>query len=306
MVTWINALSRTRRNIAGALSRLLGSSRRPADISPEELEDVLLGADVPVRLAATLVEEIEKGYHGLNVSRKDVLRTMLSGYVPAAAEFQWTRDPGPLVILVVGVNGSGKTTTCAKLAHQAMQKGLKPVLGATDTFRAAGADQLKLWAGQLGCDVVAGTAGADAAAVAFDALDAAIARKADVLIIDTAGRMHTKEPLMRELQKVRGAISKRLPGAPHEVLIVLDATIGQNAVVQARVFHEAVPLTGAIVSKLDGSSKAGFLFSVTRELEMPVRFAGLGEGRDDLVPFDPQQFVNALLADEADAPARPG
>ena len=199
---------------------------------------------------------------------------------------------------MVGVNGSGKTTTCAKLAHTAIQQGRQPLLAATDTFRAAGADQLKLWAKDVGCDVVAGAPGADAAAVAYDALDAAVARGRDLVIVDTAGRMHTKEPLMKELQKVRGAMAKRVSGAPHETWIVLDATLGQNAVMQAKVFHEAVALTGVIISKLDGSSKAGFVFSINREMGIPIRFVGLGEKMDELVPFEPEKFVGALMNSE--------
>jgi fused signal recognition particle receptor len=212
--------------------------------------------------------------------------------------FTWPADKKPFSVLVVGVNGSGKTTTCAKLAHAAIRQGRQPLLAATDTFRAAGADQLKLWARDVGCDVVAGAPGADAAAVAFDALDAAVARGRDLVIVDTAGRMHTKEPLMKELQKVRGAMAKRIDGAPHETWIVLDATLGQNAVIQAKVFHEAVALTGVIISKLDGSSKAGFVFSINREMGIPIRFVGLGEKMDELVPFEADKFVGALMNSE--------
>ncbi len=295
MATWIDALSRTRSQLGGVLRRLFAPSAGSADrVTPEELEQRLLAADVPVRLAAELVEELERG-DGSRVPLAEMLRTTLLNSLGAGSPFEWRRGLRPLTLLVVGVNGSGKTTTCAKLAHQAMQAGLQPLLGATDTFRAAGADQLRLWAGRVGCDVVAGKEGADAAAVAFDSLDAAVSRNKDALIVDTAGRMHTKQPLMRELQKVRGALAKRLDGAPHETWVVLDATLGRNAVNQARVFHEAVPLTGAVVAKLDGSSKAGFVFSVTGELGIPIRFVGLGEGPDDLVPFDPGSFVDGLL-----------
>jgi fused signal recognition particle receptor len=197
--------------------------------------------------------------------------------------------------MVAGVNGAGKTTTCAKLAHRVQAAGLKPLLAAADTFRAAGADQLKLWAQRLDVDVVAGVQGADAAAVAYDGLDAAMARGSDVLILDTAGRMHTKAPLIEELRKTCRALAKCMPDAPHERWLVLDASMGQNALVQARVFHEAIDLTGVIVAKLDGSSKAGFLFAVQRELGVPILFAGLGEGQDDLIPFDPEAYVEALL-----------
>jgi len=220
----------------------------------------------------------------------------LADSLKGSEPYNWKKaEEYPTVILVVGVNGSGKTTTCAKLARLAEKSGLEPILGAADTFRAAGADQLKWWGNELGYDVVAGATGADTAAVAYDAVDAAIARKKDVLIVDTAGRMHTREPLMRELEKVRNAMAKRLPGAPHETWIVLDAMIGQNALAQAKVFHDAAPLTGAVLAKLDGSAKAGFVFSVNQEMEVPIRFAGLGEGKDDLAVFQPDEFVSALL-----------
>lgn len=302
MVTWIDALARTRRQIAGALARVF-SGRQKEDVSFEELEETLLRADVPVQLATKLVAEMEQAYKGLRVSRREVLRTILRDSLKSAAAgpFAWPPQPRPFVVLVVGVNGSGKTTTSAKLARHALRAGLQPLLGATDTFRAAGAEQLKWWGEHLGVESVAGAPNADAAAVAYDALDAAMARKKDVLIVDTAGRMHTKQPLMQELQKVRGALNKRLPGAPHETWIVLDATLGQNALAQARVFHEAVPMTGAVVAKLDGSAKGGFVFGVTRELGIPIRFAGLGESVDSLAPFDPEAFVDALLGEEVPA-----
>jgi fused signal recognition particle receptor len=211
--------------------------------------------------------------------------------------FTFPKSAGPTVVLITGINGSGKTTTTAKLGHLARAQGLKPLLAATDTFRAAGSHQLKLWADRLGLDVVAGAHGGDAAAVAYDAVQAGIARKADVVFIDTAGRMHTKQPLMDELQKVRRSIAKALPGAPQESWIVLDATLGNNAVVQARMFKECVELTGAVIAKLDGSSKGGFVFSVHRDLGLPIRYVGLGENAEDLVPFDAREFVKGMLGE---------
>ena len=296
MVTWIDALARTRKQIVGALSRVFASPADGGEVPFDELEELLVRADVPVRLAGELLGELQKSYRGLQVSRKDALGGMLTRTLENGSAFAWESARKPLTVLVVGVNGSGKTTTCAKLAWQVMQKGLKPVLGATDTFRAAGAEQLRWWAEKLGCEVVVGAPGADAAAVAYDALDATIARGRDVLIIDTAGRMHTKEPLMRELQKLCNALAKRMPGTPQEIWIVLDATLGQNAVIQAQVFHDAVPLTGAVVAKLDGSAKAGFVFSISKELKIPIRFAGLGEAVNELAVFEPDKFVEALLA----------
>ena len=302
MVTWIDALARTRRTIAGAISRLIKPSEGRNEATLEELEETLLVADVPAQLVSKLIQDLDKSYRGLNVSRPMMLhKTLVESLRSPNTEFSWPSDKNPFSILVVGINGSGKTTTCAKLAHTAIQQGRSPLLAATDTFRAAGAHQLKLWAQDVGCDVVAGSPGADAAAVAYDALDAAIARGRDTVIVDTAGRMHTKEPLMKELQKLRGAMAKRVHGAPHETWIVLDATLGQNAVAQAKIFHEAAPLTGVIISKLDGSSKAGFVFSIQREMNIPIRFVGLGEKMNELVPFEPEQFVSALMNSENSA-----
>lgn len=301
MVTWIEALARTRSRITGVLSRVLRGRDAPDDATLEDLEASLLSADVPARLVAHLIEEIDKGRSGLRVSRRDMLKRLLTEALKSPDSFSWRRDATPLVVLVVGVNGSGKTTTCAKLASLAQREGVRPLLGATDTFRAAGSDQLRLWAERIGCESVTGAAGADAAAVAYDAVAAAMARRCDAVIIDTAGRMHTKKPLMQELQKVRNALAKKLPGAPHETWIVLDATLGQNAITQAAVFHEAVPLTGAVIAKLDGSSKAGFAFAVTKELGIPIRFAGLGESAEDLMPFDPDGFAEALVGGDGSA-----
>lgn len=297
MRSWLSALARTRRNVAKALTRLFAdfAGRRVSEADLEDLEATMVAADVPVRLASELRQALENAAVETRADPKMLLRRILLEQLGEARPFDWRAAGDFLAVLIVGVNGSGKTTTCAKLARMARQHGRKPLLGATDTYRAAGSDQLKIWAGRLSCEVVAGRAGADAAAVAFDAMTAARARDCDVVIIDTAGRMHTKQPLMEELGKVRRAMAKRTAGAPHETWLVLDASLGQNALAQARVFHEAVPLTGVIVAKLDGSAKAGFVFGIARELKLPIRFVGLGEGPDDLAPFDPQAFVDALL-----------
>ncbi len=293
MGSWFNSLRKTRERFADALKGMF-SAARPDASSAEELADLLITADVPLRLVQELSKELERA-----ASRKEPLITTFQRVLVNALgqnpPLDWANLPAPTVALLVGINGSGKTTTAAKLARLAMRSGRKPLLGAADTFRAAGSHQLKLWADRIGCDSVIGATGGDAAAVAYDAIDAALARQCDVVLVDTAGRMHTKEPLMRELQKVRTAMDKRLPGAPHHTWVVLDAMLGQNAVIQARQFHEMTPLTGAIVTKLDGSSKAGFLFAVRQELNLPILYTGLGEGADDLVPFDPATFVNALL-----------
>ncbi len=301
MTTWTRALSRTRRALLAPLRRVLGGPDRAGEGPLEALEETLLAADVSPALAGEILGRLERGGRGTSASRREALRLLLVDRLPAAP-FSWEAGETPRVVLVVGVNGAGKTTTCAKLARRVAVSGRRPLLAAADTFRAAGADQLRLWAERLGCDVVAGATGSDAAAVAFDAADAAVARGADWLLVDTAGRMHTRDPLMKELEKVRRALAKRVPGAPHETWMVLDAALGRNAVAQARRFHEAVPLTGVVVAKLDGSSKAGFVFSIAGELGLPVHFAGLGEDADDLVPFDPEAFVSGLLGEEgADA-----
>lgn len=302
MVTWLNALARTRRQIADAVTRVFTRSDRGEKVDQaalEELESTLLLADLPARLAADITSEMAAAYKGLRVDARAMLRQLLVKALGPATVYDWPVSQKPLTILVVGINGSGKTTTCAKLAHRAREAGRRPLLGAADTFRAAGSDQLRIWSERVGCEAVVGKTGSDAAAVAYDALEAAAARDCDVVLIDTAGRMHTKQPLMEELSKVRRALGKRVPGAPHETWIVLDAAMGQNAITQARMFHEIAHLTGVVVAKLDGSAKGGFVFSIWRELQVPIRFVGLGEDLQDLAPFDPGSFVDALLGYES-------
>lgn len=300
MNTWLQALARTRRQIAGAFARLFSRSGGALDeASLDELEATLILADVPAKLASEFRSEIETTKGWSNTGPRDRLRATLVNALGPAAPYEWPRKDPLLTILIVGVNGSGKTTTCAKLAHLAKLAGRRPLLGAADTFRAAGSDQLRLWAERIGTEVVVGRTGADAAATAYDALAAAEARGCDVAIVDTAGRMHTKTPLMEELTKVRRSMAKRIADAPHEIWLVLDASIGQNAISQARLFHEVAPLTGVVIAKLDGSAKAGFVFAITRELGLPIRYVGLGEGMEDLAPFDALAFVDALLGSEA-------
>lgn len=296
MKSWFSGLARTRDKIIGGLQRLIPALAKADPAALEAWERALIEADVAPRLAAQWIEQVRRtaGHGDLRVEVEKLLLAAL----PAPRPFSWERSEKPLVVLITGVNGSGKTTTTAKLGHVARNARLKPLLAAADTFRAAGSHQLKLWAERLELDVVAGAHGADAAAVAFDAVSAARARRSDVVLIDTAGRMHTKQPLMEELQKVRRSVAKAMPGAPHECWIVLDATLGNNAVVQARSFKDCVQLTGAIVAKLDGSSKAGFVFSIQQELGIPIRFIGLGESADDLAAFDAHEFVHGLMAEK--------
>lgn len=301
MVTWISALTKTRQRIGAAFSRVFRQSDTFDEDALEELEDTLLQADVSMRLVTEWSDVLRKNYRGLQVDRREIVSGLLRRSLGDPVPFDWPEQPRPFTILLVGVNGTGKTTTAAKLAWRGRQSGQVPLLAATDTFRAAGADQLRLWAERVPCAVVAGQQGADAAAVAFDAIAAAQARSVDTVIIDTAGRMHTKQPLMNELAKVRRAIVSKLEREPDATWIVLDASMGQNAILQAKQFHAAAPLSGAIVTKLDGSAKAGFVFSIVKELGVPVLFAGLGEGMEDLQPFDPDAFVEALVGGSTEA-----
>jgi fused signal recognition particle receptor len=292
MSGWLKALSRTREVLRGVTRFVLGG-RALDGATLEELEMALIRADVAPRLVAGWVEELRRP--GSVTDPAVRLEELLRRQIPERPAYSWP-DRQPTVILIPGVNGSGKTTTAAKLAWQIRQAGKVPLLAAGDTFRAAGTDQLRIWAGRAGCEIVSGKQGSDPAAVAFDAVQAAVARRCDVVLIDTAGRMHTKTHLMDELRKVQRAIAKAMPGAPHEAWIVLDAMLGHNAVVQARMFQECIGLTGAVISKLDGSSKAGFVVTIEAELKIPVLFAGLGEGLEDLEPFNSGEFIRALLA----------
>lgn len=290
MVAWATALSKTRNIIKKVFSPSVGDVD---ELNVEDLEEILLRSDVPARLTMDIVDELDSAPR--KASRKDLLRDMLLDELGEQQAFHWPSDKNPYVLLLLGVNGSGKTTTAAKLARKAMGQGLKPMLCGSDTFRAAGSSQLKLWSERLGCDFVGGEMGHDAAGVAFNAVDAALEKGCDVVLVDTAGRMHTKTPLMDELPKMCRSMNKCLEGAPHDVWMVLDASLGQNAIIQAKQFNEVVPLTGIVVTKLDGSSKAGFLFSVRSELDVPILFTGLGEGEDDLVSFNREEFVDALF-----------
>jgi fused signal recognition particle receptor len=298
MKSWLNALARTRDKIVGGLAQMIPGLAKADPAVLEQWERSLIQSDISPRLVDEWMGKLRRKGGGGDMIHH--IEGMLESTFPAQPPFVWKQPPLPRVILIVGVNGSGKTTTAAKLGHLARRQGMTPLLAAADTFRAAGSHQLKLWADRLHLGVVAGAQGADSASVAFDAIQAAVARKADVVLIDTAGRMHTKQPLMEELQKVRRSIAKALPGAPHETWIVLDATLGHNAVVQARMFKECVDLTGVVVAKLDGSSKGGFIFTIRRELGLPVHFVGLGEGEDDLAPFDAREFVKGFLGLETD------
>jgi fused signal recognition particle receptor len=265
------------------------------------LEEGLLGADVGAELTTRLIGQIERRIRGENIRDMNrltqVLREETRALIPQRRAA--TIDVGsatPFVVLVVGVNGTGKTTTIAKLASRWKNEGKSVMIGAADTFRAAAIEQIQTWADRLGIPVIKHQPGSDPGAVAHDAVAAAKARGIDVLLIDTAGRLHNKSHLMQELAKVRRVIGKELPGAPHETLLVIDGTTGQNGVNQAAAFLEAAKITGMIVTKLDGTAKGGVILSIMRQFDIPVKFIGVGEAADDLIPFDPEEYVDTLFA----------
>jgi fused signal recognition particle receptor len=296
-------LSSTREKIAGRIEKVLASTRSIDESVLEDLEEILYTSDLGVATTTELLERIKtkvqrkelKDAQALKLALRDALVEMLD--VP---QIDLVPDYPPRVILVVGINGVGKTTTIAKLARTFTERGQKVLLAAGDTFRAAAVEQLKIWAQRLNTDFVDQATGADAAAVIFDALTAAKARKVDVVIIDTAGRLHTKVNLMEELKKIKKVAGKAVPGAPHETILILDANTGQNASRQAQTFNEAIGVDSIIVTKLDGTSKGGVVVSISYELKLPVIFIGIGEGYEDLKPFDKIDFANAILGIDSD------
>jgi fused signal recognition particle receptor len=291
-------LNKTHSKLVHEIKRIVTRSPKLSGSSLEELELALIGADFGLATSHEIIAAVRKAYETqgkLSVNVFEVasreLETCLSQF-PAPLR----KEAGVTVVSIVGVNGTGKTTTGAKLAHLVQSQGDTALLAACDTFRAAAIEQIKLWGQRLNVPVVAGTYGADPSAVAHDAVNAAVSRRVGYLFIDTAGRLHTKHNLMQELQKLHRVLGKQLPGAPHETLLILDATTGMNALNQAREFNKAVPLTGLVVTKLDGTSKGGMVVAIQRELKLPVKFIGVGEQADDLQPFDPKQFADALFA----------
>jgi fused signal recognition particle receptor len=291
-------LAKTQSKLVHEIKRIVTRSPKLTAESLEEIEHALIAADLGMAMTTQIVAAVKLAYEtqgsaGLDylaIARAEIEKS-LSTNKPGLREI----PGGTCVVSIVGVNGTGKTTTSAKLAHYFQAQKKSVLLAACDTFRAAAIEQIKLWGTRLKVEVIAGSYGADAASVAHDAVTAAQARKADYLFIDTAGRLHTKHNLMQELQKLHRVIGKQLAGAPHEVLLVLDGSTGMNALNQAREFHKAVPLTGLIVTKLDGTSKGGMVVAIQKELGLPIKFIGLGEQPDDLQPFDAKQFAQALF-----------
>jgi fused signal recognition particle receptor len=294
---WMQALDRSRHSVFGRILPLLGASEITPD-TWEEMESLLVQADLGLGLTREAIAFLRRKTKEEGWTRRSelypALREFLASLLGAAEPPSFPDRPS--VLLVAGVNGSGKTTSIAKLAYRCQKEGLRVLLAAADTYRAAASEQLEIWARRLGLEVVTGAPGSDPGAVAHDAAQAALSRKADLLIVDTAGRLHTRFNLMEELKKIRRVLGKVVPGAPHHTWLVLDASTGQNALAQAAAFREAVSADGVILAKLDGTAKGGFVFRIRSELGLPVLFAGLGERPEDLVPFDREAFLDGLLA----------
>jgi len=295
---WTEGLAKTSKAAFGQIATLLGTSEI-SDDTFEELEALMIQADLGVDTSEEILAALWERERVEGMTRSEQLRSAfrseLSKRLSAPPPITFTTQPS--IILIVGVNGSGKTTTIAKLGKRFQDSGKMVILGAADTFRAAAVDQLQVWAERLNLPIITGQMGGDAGAVAYDTVQSAISRKADIALIDTAGRLHTRFNLMEELKKVDRVIGKAMPGAPHAVWLVMDATTGQNALQQARAFKDAVRVTGVVLAKLDSSARGGMAFAIQRELGLPILFAGLGEKPGDLEPFDPDAFVQGILAE---------
>ncbi|MES0362239.1 MAG: signal recognition particle-docking protein FtsY [Anaerolineales bacterium] len=296
---WRNGLAKTSKATFGQIASLLGASEIN-DETYEELEALLIKADLGIETSESILEVLweRERQDGLTKSSqlKAVLREELRNRLDVPPELNFVDQP--TVILIVGVNGSGKTTTIAKLGNRLTDQGKRVIFGAADTYRAAAVEQLQIWAERLNIPVIAGQPEGDPGAVAYDTVQSAVARHFNVAFIDTAGRLHTRFNLMEELKKVYRVVGKALPGAPHGVWLVMDATTGQNALHQALAFKDAVNVTGIILAKLDSSARGGMAFAIQRELKLPILFAGLGESSDDLQPFDPDLFIDGILGEE--------
>lgn len=295
------ALTKTRDKVVRSFQSILPFGKKIDESLLEEVHDTMIQDDFGPATATKLIEAVRQAWKKAEIAESQDIITYLKRHIVA----KWPPDvralgqaeTGPTVILIAGINGSGKTTSVAKLANYLKKQNKKVILGACDTFRAAAVLQLTEWAGRCGVDIIKHGQDADPGAVAYDACEAALARKADILLLDTAGRLHTQDHLMRELSKIQKVVEKKIPGGPHEVLLVLDATIGQNAVNQARIFSDHVKVTGIILAKLDGSAKGGIVVGIRDQLNVPVKFVGLGEQIDDIEPFDPETFVEALFSE---------
>ncbi|MGB0715898.1 MAG: signal recognition particle-docking protein FtsY [Phycisphaerae bacterium] len=295
-------LERTREKLSAGLRSVLRIGRKIDQATLDRLEDTMLSADFGPQTTEKLIDIVRSGWRKGAITEEQEVREYLKDHIvnlwPESDRRIHTAESGPTVILVTGINGSGKTTSVAKLAKHFADQDKRVILAACDTFRAAAVQQLTIWSERIGVQIVKHDQGADPGAVAYDACEAAISRDADILLVDTAGRLHTQDHLMRELGKINKVIQKRLPGAPHEVLLVLDATIGQNAIMQARQFSEQATVSGIFLAKLDGSAKGGVIVGIREMLDVPVKFVGLGETPDAIEAFDPRLFIEAMFSDE--------
>lgn len=304
-----SGLSKTSSSLLGAMDSVFSRSRIDEELY-EELEDILIGADVGVNTTMEIVERLREEVKAQKLKDPSRLQPLLSEILVEMLQGEegelsmQIQEEGLTIILVVGVNGVGKTTTIGKLAHHYTQDGKKVILAAGDTFRAGAIEQLDVWGERVGADVIRHQAGSDPAAVIYDGIQAARARGADILLCDTAGRLHSKVNLMEELKKVHRVIQREVPESPHETLLVLDSTTGQNALQQAKLFHDATQLTGIVLTKMDGTAKGGIALAIRRELSIPVKWIGLGEKVDDLQPFDGEQFVHALFVEAIEGEGR--
>ncbi|MEN6429155.1 MAG: signal recognition particle-docking protein FtsY [Phycisphaerales bacterium] len=292
-------LGKTRAKISSSLATVLSLGRKIDDDLLNELEETLISDDLGVETTDKLISELREAYRNRKISKSEevipFLKESIKNYWPHQDRQLRTAQTGPTVILVAGVNGTGKTTSIAKLAYMFNKSGKRVIVAACDTFRAAAVEQLTIWAERIGVQIVKHQSGSDPAAVAFDACEAATARNVDILILDTAGRLHTKKDLMLQLTKIRDVVARKIPGAPSEVLLVLDATTGQNAISQAQLFTEAINVTGIFLAKLDGTARGGIVIAIKDKLDIPVKFIGLGEKPEDIAEFDPASFVEALF-----------
>jgi fused signal recognition particle receptor len=293
---WKQGLAKTSKATFGQIATFLGATQITAE-TWDELEGLLVQADLGIETTLEVVQSVQDRVYTQGLTRSSQLFEALQAELRARLDNPPKLDfsTKPTIILIVGVNGSGKTTSIAKLGKRYTQEGKRVILGAADTFRAAAVDQLQVWADRLDLAVIAGQPGGDAGAVAYDSVQAGISRHADIVLIDTAGRLHTRFNLMEELKKVYRVVGKAMPGAPHAVWLVMDATTGQNALQQARAFKEAVNVTGIILAKLDSSARGGMTFAIQRELGLPILYAGLGEKPEDLQPFDPDAFIAGIM-----------
>ncbi len=292
-------LGKTREKIGSSLSSVLSLGRKIDDELLDELEETLIRDDIGVETTEKLITDLRDAYKKRQIATTDdvvpFLKESIKNYWPVRDRALQVAESGPTVILVAGVNGTGKTTSIAKLAYTLSENNCSVIVAACDTFRAAAVEQLAIWAERIGVQIVKHQTGADPAAVAYDACEAACARNVDYLILDTAGRLHTQTDLMRELTKIRDVVARKIPGAPKEVLLVLDATTGQNAISQAKMFTEAINVSGIFLAKLDGTARGGIVIAIKDQLDIPVKFVGLGEKPEAIAEFDPDMFVDALF-----------